>query len=84
MLQADFTRQAQTRINERPCVCVVTPAYNESQNPPVLSSRRITLFHDHGCHVSPKIWWAVQFAPLSGTGLERKNHVVSAVLLNAE
>lgn len=39
MLQADFTRQAQTRVNGRPFVSVVTPAYNEARNLPVLFER---------------------------------------------
>jgi glycosyltransferase involved in cell wall biosynthesis len=39
MLQADSTRQAQTRVNERSFVSVVTPAYNESQNLPMLFER---------------------------------------------
>lgn len=39
MLQADSTRQAQTRVNGRPFVSVVTPAYNEARNLPVLFER---------------------------------------------
>jgi glycosyltransferase involved in cell wall biosynthesis len=43
MLQADSTKQAQARVNERPFVSVVTPAYNESQNLPVLFERLSTV-----------------------------------------
>ena len=39
MLQADSTRQARTRVNGRPFVSVVTPAYNEAPNLPVLFER---------------------------------------------
>jgi glycosyltransferase involved in cell wall biosynthesis len=39
MLQVDSTMQAHTGVNERPFVSVVTPAYNEAQNLPVLFER---------------------------------------------
>jgi hypothetical protein len=39
MIQADSTMPTQTGVNERPFVSVVTPAYNEAQNVPVLFER---------------------------------------------
>jgi glycosyltransferase involved in cell wall biosynthesis len=43
MLQADSTKPKETGVNERPFVSVVTPAYNEAQNLPVLFERLSTV-----------------------------------------